>query len=168
MVTWYSVTTYQNTYSYLIKLIRLKDFKDIRLYVTDNKYDSDDPFVEQIKLKAKALKLAQLRSWPKKRRIRKATKERPKKQLRYDHCKELGYNRKGYKNRQREPEVTVISSDKAGSDKASNNKASNNKVSSDEVSNSEASSDEASSDEVSNNKANSDEANNVEDKDELV
>ena len=79
MVTWYSVTTYRNTYSYLIEPIRLEDFKDIRLYVTDNEYDSDDPFAEQIKLKAKALKLAQLRGRPKKRRIRKAIKRRPKK-----------------------------------------------------------------------------------------
>ena len=58
MVTWYSVTTYRNTYSYPIEPIRLEDFKDIQLYVTDNKYESDDPFAKQIKLKAKAPKLA--------------------------------------------------------------------------------------------------------------
>ena len=58
MIVWYSVNTYQNTYSFPIELIRLKDFKDIRLYITDNKYESDGPFAKQIKLKAKAPKLA--------------------------------------------------------------------------------------------------------------
>ena len=51
MVTWYSVTTYQNTYSYPIEPIRLEDFKDIRLYIIDLKYDSDDPFAEQNRTK---------------------------------------------------------------------------------------------------------------------
>ena len=90
------VNTYRNTFSFPIKVIRLKDFKDIRLYITDNEYESDDPFTKQIELKTKAPKLAQLRGRPKKRRIRKVTERRPKKQLRYSHCKKLGHNRRGY------------------------------------------------------------------------
>ena len=46
------------TYSHLIEPIRLKDFKDIQLYITDNKYRSDDLFKEKVVLKAKASKLA--------------------------------------------------------------------------------------------------------------
>ena len=66
MVTWYSISTYRNTYSYPMEPIRLEDFKDIQLYITDNEYGSDDPFTEPIKLKAKVPKLAQLRGRPKK------------------------------------------------------------------------------------------------------
>ena len=99
MTTWYSINTYQNTYSYLIKPIRVKDFKDIQLYITGNEYESDDPFVRQIELKAKALRLAQLRGRPKKRRIRKTTEDKPKRQLRCSHYKELGHNRRGCRNR---------------------------------------------------------------------
>ena len=104
-----------------MKPIRLEDFKDIQLYTTNDEYESDDPFAEQIKLKAKAPKLAQLRGRPKKRRIRKATKERPKKQYRCGHCKELGHNRKGCRNGRRDQEIMVVisSSDKASDDKAS-------------------------------------------------
>ena len=58
MVTWYSVTTYRNTYSYPMEPIRLEDFKDIQLYVTNNEYKNDNPFAKQIKLKTKAPKLA--------------------------------------------------------------------------------------------------------------
>ena len=152
MVTWYSVTTYRNTYSYPIEPIRLEDFKDIQLYVTDNEYESDDPFAKQIKLKAKAPKLAQLRGRPKKRRIRKVTEGRPKKQLRCGHCKELGHNRKDYRNGRKEPEVMIISSE----------------ASSGEASSGEASSGEASSDEANSGEANSDEASSGEDKDELA
>ena len=120
MTTWYSINTYRNTYSYPIEPIRLKDFKDIQLYITDNKYESDDLFAEQVVLKATAPKLAQLRGRPKKRRIRKATEGRPKKQLHCGHCKELGHNRRGCRNRRKEPEVIiVVSSDKASSDEAS-------------------------------------------------
>ena len=36
MTTWYLTITYRNTYSHLIEPIRLEDFKDIRLYYTDN------------------------------------------------------------------------------------------------------------------------------------
>ena len=152
MVTWYSVTTYRNTYSYPMEPIRLEDFKDIQLYVTDNEYESDDPFAKQIELKAKAPKLAQLRGRPKKRRIRKVTEGRPKKQLRCGHCKELGHNRRGCRNGRREPEVMIISSE----------------ASSGEASSGEASSGEASSDEASSGEANSDEASSGEDKDELA
>ena len=67
IVTYYSIDTYHNTYSHLIEPIRLEDFKDIQLYITDNEYRSDDPFTERIQLKAKAPKLAQLRGQPKKR-----------------------------------------------------------------------------------------------------
>jgi hypothetical protein len=77
--TWYSVSTYQNTYSFPIEPIRLKDFKDIQLYITDDEYRNNNPFAEQIELKAKAPKLAQLRGRPKKIRIRKTTEERPNK-----------------------------------------------------------------------------------------
>ena len=146
MVTWYSVTTYRNTYSYPMEPIRLEDFKDIQLYVTDNEYESDDPFAKQIELKAKAPKLAQLRDRPKKRRIRKAIEGRPKKQLCYGHCKELGHNRRGYRNGRRELEVIVISNE-TSSDKASSGEASNGEASSGEASSGEASSGEASSDE---------------------
>jgi hypothetical protein len=38
--------------------IRLEDFENIQLYITDDEYESDDPFAEQIELKAKAPKLA--------------------------------------------------------------------------------------------------------------
>ena len=58
ITTYYSVTTYRNTYSYPIEPIRLKDFKDIQLYITNNEYKNDNPFAKQIKLKTKAPKLA--------------------------------------------------------------------------------------------------------------
>ena len=51
---------YHNTYSHLMEPIRLEDFKDIQLYITDNKYRSNNLFKEKVELKAKALKLAQL------------------------------------------------------------------------------------------------------------
>ena len=38
--------------------IRLEDFKDIQLYITDNEYRSDDPFKEKVEVKARAPKLA--------------------------------------------------------------------------------------------------------------
>ena len=79
IVVQYLVNTYRNTFSFPIKVIRLKDFKDIWLYITDNEYESDDLFTKQIKLKAKAPKLVQLQGRPKKRRIRKITEERPNK-----------------------------------------------------------------------------------------
>ena len=82
--------------------IRLEDFKDIQLYITDNEYGSDDPFKEKVVLKAKAPKLAQLRGWPKKRRIRKATEAKPKRELRCSHCKQLGHNRRGCRNGRKE------------------------------------------------------------------
>jgi hypothetical protein len=108
-----------------MELIRLKDFKDIQLYITDDEYRNNNPFAEQIKLKAKALKLAQLQDQPKKRRIRKTTEERPnKKQYRCGHCKELGHNRKGCRNGRKEPEVVVISSSEASEEEASKEEAS--------------------------------------------
>jgi hypothetical protein len=58
MATWYSVSTYRNTYSFPMEPIRLEDFKDIQLYITDDEYGNNDPFAEQIELKAKAPKLA--------------------------------------------------------------------------------------------------------------
>ena len=58
---------YHNTYSHLMEPIRLEDFKDVQLYITDNKYRSDDLFREKVVLIAKAPKLAQLRGRPKKR-----------------------------------------------------------------------------------------------------
>ena len=58
--------------------IRLEDFKDIQLYITDNEYRSDDPFKEKVVFKAKASKLAQLRGRPKKRWIQKAIENKPK------------------------------------------------------------------------------------------
>ena len=120
ITTWYSINTYRNTYSYQMEPIRLEDFKDIQLYITDNEYESDNPFARQIKLKAKAPRLAQLRGRPKKRRIRKTTEDKPKRQLRCGYCKELGHNRRGCRNRRKEPEVIiVVSSDKASSDEAS-------------------------------------------------
>ena len=67
MTTWYSINTYRNTYSHPMEPIRLEDFKDVQLYITDNEYGSDDPFKERVVLKAKAPKLAQLRGRPKKR-----------------------------------------------------------------------------------------------------
>jgi hypothetical protein len=47
MVTWYSIDTYHNTYSHPIEPIRLEDFKDIQLYISDDKYESDNPFKER-------------------------------------------------------------------------------------------------------------------------
>ena len=38
--------------------IRVEDFKDIQLYITDNEYRSDDPFKEKVEVKARAPKLA--------------------------------------------------------------------------------------------------------------
>ena len=58
ITTWYSVHIYRNTYSHPIEPIRVEDFKDIQLYITDNKYGSDDPFKEKVVLKVKAPKLA--------------------------------------------------------------------------------------------------------------
>ena len=69
-------------YSHLIELIRVEDFKDIQLYITDNEYRSDDLFKEKVEVKARAPKLAQLRGRPKKRRIRKAIENKPKRELR--------------------------------------------------------------------------------------
>jgi hypothetical protein len=122
--------------------IQLEDFKDIELYITDDRYKSDDPFAAQIKLKAKALKLAALRGRPKKRRIRKITEEkRPKKQYRCGYCKELGHNRKGCRNGRKEREVIVIvnnnsetSGDETSSGETSDDKASDSETSSDEAS----------------------------------
>jgi hypothetical protein len=140
--------------------IRLEDFQNIQLYIPNDEYESDDPFAEQIELKAKAPKLAQLRGRPKKRRIRKATEGRPKKQLRCGHCKELGHNRRGCRNGRREPEVVVISSDETNSEEAS---------SIEEAMIEEASSSEAgSSEEASSEEASSEEASSDEDKDELA
>jgi hypothetical protein len=104
--------------------IQLEDFENIQLYITNNKYESDDPFTEQIELKAKAPKLAQLRA---------LQKEDLKKQLRCGHCKELGHNRRGCRNGRREPEVVVISSDETNSEEASSiGEASGEEASSDE------------------------------------
>ena len=72
---------YRNTYSHSIEPIRLEDFKDIQLYITDNEYRSDDLFKEKVVLKAKAPKLAQLRGRPKKRRIQKAIENKPKREF---------------------------------------------------------------------------------------
>ena len=102
ITTWYSINMYRNTYSYSIEPIRLEDFKDIQLYITDNEYRSDDPFKEKVVLKAKAPKLGQLRGRPKKRRIRKATEAKPKRELRYSHYKQLGYNHRGCRNSRKE------------------------------------------------------------------
>ena len=93
---------YYNTYSYLIELIRLEDFKDIQLYITDNKYGSNDLFKEKVVLKAKAFKLVQPRGRPKKRWIRKAIENKPKRELRCGHCKQLGHNRRGCRNGRKE------------------------------------------------------------------
>jgi hypothetical protein len=130
--------------------IRLEDFKDIQLYITDDRYGSDDPFAAQIELKAKAPKLAALRGRPKKRRIRKITEERrPKKQYRCGHCKELGHNRKGCRNGRKEREVVAIVS--------SNSETSGGETSGGETSGGKASDGETSGDEAS-----------VEDDDELA
>ena len=110
MTTWYSANTYHNTYSYLMEPIRLEDFKDIQLYITDDEYGSDDPFTEKIQLKAKAPKLAQLRGRPKKRRIRKIVEERPSKKYCCSHCNQLGHNRKGYRNGRKKSEELVLDS----------------------------------------------------------
>jgi hypothetical protein len=94
--------------------IRLEDFKDIQLYISDDEYGSDDPFKEKIQLKAKAPKLAQLRGRPKKRRIRKTTEERPSKKYRCSHCGQLGHNRKGCRNGRKELEVLPVNSEESG------------------------------------------------------
>ena len=53
------------------------DFKEAQLYITDNKYKSNDLFfLKKVVLKAKASKLVQLRGRPKKRQIRKAKPKR--------------------------------------------------------------------------------------------
>ena len=115
MTTQYSVNTYRNTYSHSIEPIRLEDFKDVQLYITDNEYRSTNLFKEKVELKAKALNLAQLQGRPKKRRIRKAIENKPKRELRCSHYKQIGYNRRGYRNRRKELEVVVVDSE--GEDK---------------------------------------------------
>ena len=89
-------------YSHSMEPIRLEDFKDIQLYITDNEYRSDNLFKEKVVLKAKAPKLVQLRGRPKKRRIQKATEAKPKRELRCSYCKQLGYNRRGCRNSRKE------------------------------------------------------------------
>ena len=119
MSIWYSISTYQKTYSFPIDPIQLEDFKDIELYISDNKYGSNDPFKQQIKLQVKAPKLAQLRGQPKKQCIRKASKKESTKQYRCSYYRQLGHNRKGYRNGQKEQkeeqeveEVAISSSDR--------------------------------------------------------
>ena len=90
--------------------IRLEDFKDIRLYINSNKYRSDDVFIEQVELVAIAPRLGQLRGRPKKRRIRKATKGKPKRQLKCGYYKQVGYNRKGCQNKRKQLEVILLNS----------------------------------------------------------
>ena len=107
---------YHNTYSHLMEPIRLEDFKDIQLYITDNKYRSNNLFKEKVELKAKALKLAQLQGQPKKRLIQKAIENKPKRELRCSYCKQLGYNRRGCRNRRKELEVVLDNDESEGGD----------------------------------------------------
>jgi hypothetical protein len=65
--------------------IRVEDFKDIKLYTTDDEYRSDNPFKEQIQVNTKASKLAILRGRPKNRRIRKKVEKESKKWYKYSH-----------------------------------------------------------------------------------
>jgi hypothetical protein len=110
IVRWYSITTYRNTYKFPMDPIRLEDFRDIQLYITDDTYRSDGVFAEQVKLVATAPNLSQLRGRPKKRRIRKATEGKPKRQLKCGHCKQVGHNRRACRNGRKEPEVVLLNS----------------------------------------------------------
>ena len=110
MVHWYSIATYRNTYQYPMDPIRLEDFKDLKVYTQDSEYRDDDPFAQQVEVIATAPRLAQLRGRPKKRRIRKATKGKPKRQLKCGYCKQVGHNRRGCRNRRKQPEVVLLNS----------------------------------------------------------
>ena len=114
ITTWYSVNIYHNIYSHSIEPIRLEDFKDIQLYITDNEYRSSDLFKEKVVFKAKAPKLAQLRGQPKKRRIRKAIENKPKRAYQCSYYRQLGYNCKGCRNGRKELEVVLDNDESEG------------------------------------------------------
>jgi hypothetical protein len=103
MVNWYSISTYYSTYQYSIIPIRLEDFKDLVVRITDPMYGIDNPFAELIELKAKAPKLA------KKKRIRKANEGKPKREIRCSHCRQIGHNRRGCRNGRKVPVVDISS-----------------------------------------------------------
>ena len=94
--------------------IRIEDFKDLIVHIIDPMCEIDDPFAELIKLRAYVPRLAQLRGRPKKKRIQKAAEGKPKREIRYSYCQQIGHNRKGCRNRRKVPIVDISSEGSKG------------------------------------------------------